>query len=119
MDLDLTLLATRHMRLMGSSGSTMDDIRECLEKTATGELPTRKVLSAVGGLFTLPEAMRAVQAHRYEGKVVLFPHLPDLPLCGLTELDDSVRAHLEAGRYWTRAAESALFEQRWKAGSSL
>ena len=79
-DLDLTLLATRHMRLMGSSGSPMDDIRECLELTATGKLPTRKVLSAVGGLFTLPEAMCAIQAHRYGGKVVLFPHLPNLPL---------------------------------------
>lgn len=110
--LDLTRLATRHMRLMGSSGSTMDDIRECLNATADGTLPTRKVLTAVGGLRTLLEALRAVESHRYLGKVVLFPYLATLPLCALTELEEPVRRHLEEGRYWTVDAERALFE-RW------
>lgn len=112
--LDLTPLATRHMRLMGSSGSTMDDIRECLNATAEGTLPTRKVLTAVGGLHTLLEALHAVETHRYLGKVVLFPHLERLPLCALTELDESVRRHLEEGRYWTVEAERVLFEKWWE-----
>ncbi|CUU02224.1 MAG: alcohol dehydrogenase catalytic domain-containing protein [Fimbriimonadales bacterium] len=112
--LDLTLLATRHMRLMGSSGSTMDDIRECLDKTASGALPTRKVLTAVGGLNTLPEALTAVQEHRYLGKVVLYPHLPRLPLQAITALSEPVRRHLESERYWTREAEEALFNEWWK-----
>lgn len=111
--LDLTPLATRHMRLMGSSGSTMDDLRQCLHLTATGELPTRKVLTAIGGLKCLPEAIEAVRTHRYLGKIVLYPHLPDFLLVGLSELRErfpSVYAHLEEGRYWTRPAEEALFE---------
>jgi threonine dehydrogenase-like Zn-dependent dehydrogenase len=110
--LDLTPLASRHMRLLGSSGSTMDDIAECLRLVAEGALPARKVIGAIGGLNALPEALQAVQSHRYPGKVVVFPQLPDLPLMGLTELHErlpEVAAHLEAGRYWTRDAERALY----------
>jgi threonine dehydrogenase-like Zn-dependent dehydrogenase len=110
--LDLTPLASRHMRIVGSSGSTMDDIAECLRLVAEGALPARKVIGAIGGLNALPEALQAVQSHRYPGKVVVFPQLPDLPLMGLTELHErlpEVAAHLEAGRYWTRDAERALY----------
>jgi threonine dehydrogenase-like Zn-dependent dehydrogenase len=110
--LDLTPLASRHMRIVGSSGSTMDDIAECLRLVAEGALPARKVIGAIAGLNALPEALQAVQSHRYPGKVVVFPQLPDLPLIGLTELHDrlpEVAAHLEAGRYWTRDAERALY----------
>jgi threonine dehydrogenase-like Zn-dependent dehydrogenase len=110
--LDLTPLASRHMRLVGSSGSTMDDIAECLRLVAEGALPARKVIGAIAGLNALPEALQAVQAHRYPGKVVVFPQLLDLPLIGLTELPErlpEVAAHLEAGRYWTRDAERALY----------
>jgi threonine dehydrogenase-like Zn-dependent dehydrogenase len=119
--LDLTLLASRHMRLLGSSGSTMDDIAECLRLVAEGALPARKVIGAIGGLNALHEALQAVQSHRYPGKVVVFPQLPDLPLMGLTELHDrlpEVAAHLESGRYWTRDAERALYRVCSKAGEN-
>ncbi|MFN7015764.1 MAG: alcohol dehydrogenase catalytic domain-containing protein [Fimbriimonadales bacterium] len=109
--LDLTLLATRHMRVMGSSGSTMDDITECLRLVAEGALPARKVIGAIAGLNALPDALRAVQEHRYPGKIVIFPQLPELPLLGLQELAPylpEVYANLEDGRYWTKAAEIAL-----------
>jgi D-arabinose 1-dehydrogenase-like Zn-dependent alcohol dehydrogenase len=109
--LDMTPLASRHMRLLGSSGSTMDDITECLRLVAEGALPARKVIGAIAGLNALPDALRAVQEHRYPGKIVIFPQLPDLPLLGLQELAShlpQVYAHLEDGRYWTKAAEEAL-----------
>lgn len=111
--LDLTQFATRHLRLMGSSGSSMADMTYCLRLTAEGILPVRRVLSAIGGLNALPEAIRAVQQHRYTGKIVIFPNLPDLPLIGLDELParlPEVAARLEEGRFWTKAAETALFE---------
>jgi threonine dehydrogenase-like Zn-dependent dehydrogenase len=119
--LDLTPLASRHMRVVGSSGSTMDDIAECLRLVAEGALPARKVIGAIAGLNALPEALQAVQSHRYPGKVVVFPQLPDLPLMGLTELHErlpEVAAHLEAGRYWTRDAERALYRVCSKAGEN-
>jgi threonine dehydrogenase-like Zn-dependent dehydrogenase len=119
--LDLTPLASRHMRIVGSSGSTMDDIAECLRLVAEGALPARKVIGAIAGLNALPEALQAVQSHRYPGKVVVFPQLPDLPLIGLTELHErlpEVAAHLEAGRYWTRDAERALYRVCSKAGEN-
>jgi threonine dehydrogenase-like Zn-dependent dehydrogenase len=119
--LDLTPLASRHMRIVGSSGSTMDDIAECLRLVAEGALPARKVIGAIAGLNALPEALQAVQSHRYLGKVVVFPQLPDLPLIGLTELHErlpEVAAHLEAGRYWTRDAERALYRVCSKAGEN-
>ena len=110
--LDLTLFATRHLRLMGSSGSSMADMAHCLRLASEGALPVRRVLSAIGGLNTLPEAIRAVLEHRYSGKVVIFPNLPTLPLLGLDELParlPEVANLLEEGRFWTKAAESALF----------
>jgi len=119
--LDLTPLASRHMRIVGSSGSTMDDIAECLRLVAEGALPARKVIGAIAGLNALPEALQAVQSHRYPGKVVVFPQLPDLPLIGLTELHErlpEVAAHLEAGRYWTRDAERALYRVCSNAGEN-
>jgi threonine dehydrogenase-like Zn-dependent dehydrogenase len=119
--LDLTPLASRHMRVVGSSGSTMDDIAECLRLVAEGALPARKVIGAIAGLNALPEALQAVQSHRYPGKVVVFPQLPNLPLIGLTELHErlpEVAAHLEAGRYWTRDAERALYRVCSKAGEN-
>jgi threonine dehydrogenase-like Zn-dependent dehydrogenase len=119
--LDLTPLASRHMRIVGSSGSTMDDIAECLRLVAEGALPARKVIGAIAGLNALPEALQAVQSHRYPGKVVIFPQLPDLPLMGLTELHEhlpEVAAHLEAGRYWTRDAERALYRVCSKVGEN-
>ncbi|MDW8105944.1 MAG: alcohol dehydrogenase catalytic domain-containing protein [Armatimonadota bacterium] len=110
--LDLTPLASRHMRLLGSSGSTMEDISECLRMVAEGALPARTVIGAIAGLNALPEALRAVQEHRYPGKIVIFPQLPELPLLGLSELATclpEVHAHLEHGCYWTKQAEEMLF----------
>ncbi|BCW95198.1 MAG: alcohol dehydrogenase catalytic domain-containing protein [Fimbriimonadales bacterium] len=119
--LNLTPLASRHMRLLGSSGSTMDDIAECLRLVAEGALPARKVIGAIAGLNALPDALRAVQTHRYPGKVVVFPQLPDLPLMGLHELPErlpEVAKHLESGRYWTRDAEHALYQVFSEAGET-
>lgn len=110
--LDLTPLASRHMRVVGSSGSTMDDITECVRLVAEGTLPARRVIGAIAGLNALPNALQAVQAHRYPGKVVVFPQLPALPLMGLNELHEhlpEVAAHFEEVRYWTLDAERALY----------
>lgn len=110
--LDLTPLATRHIRLLGSSGSSLHDMHLCLQQTENGELPTRRVLSAIGGMNAVREGIDAMQSHRYPGKIVIFPHLPDLPLMGLPELSTqlpTVYEKLENGRFWTREAEEELF----------
>lgn len=110
--LDLTPLATRHIRLLGSSGSSLADMRLCLQQTESGELPTRRVLSAIGGMNAVREGIEAMQNHKYTGKIVIFPHLPHLPLMGLPELSTqlpTVYEKLENGRFWTREAEEELF----------
>lgn len=112
--IDLTPFATRHLRILGSSGSSLADMKRCLELTETGELPTRRVLAAIGGMNSVQQGIDAMAKHLYPGKIVIFPHLPDLPLMGLQELQDrlpSVYQHLEDGRFWTRQAEQELFEQ--------
>lgn len=113
LSMDLTSLATRHIRLLGSSGSSLADMRFCLQKTESGELPTRRVLSAIGGMYAVRDGIAAMQKHLYPGKIVIFPHLPALPLMGLPELKHllpAVYEKLEDGRFWTREAEEALFE---------
>lgn len=112
--IDLTPFATRHVRILGSSGSSLADMKRCLELTETGELPTRRVLAAIGGMNSVHQGIDAMAKHLYPGKIVIFPHLPDLPLLGLQELQDrlpSVYQYLEDGRFWTRQAEQELFEQ--------
>ena len=40
-------------------------------------------MAAIGGMNVAPEAMQAVMDGVYPGKIVIFPHIPDLPLMGL------------------------------------
>ena len=62
-------------------------------------------------MHAVPAALAAMMENRFPGKIVIYPHLPDLPLLGLDELHaalPAVHAALGAGHTWTRAAEATL-----------
>lgn len=112
--LDLSPFWARQQQIVGSSGSSLADLAFALQKTEAGELPTRRALAAIGGLRTLREGLVAVKEHRFTGKIILFPNLPDLPLLSLQELRTTfptVYERLEEGRFWTLEAEKELFER--------
>jgi threonine dehydrogenase-like Zn-dependent dehydrogenase len=103
-------------RLVGSSGSALDDMRFTLAEAEAGRLATDKAVAAIGGINTLGEGLEGVAGRRFPGKVVIYPQL-DFPLMPLSELKDylpAVAGKLEGGQFWNREAEAALFEQLLK-----
>ncbi len=111
--LDMSAIYLRGVRLIGHSGSTIDDMRRVLNLTEAGKLAPHHVVAAIGSLDAAWEGLRAVAEGRYPGKIIIYPHLRTLPLTALPELRHSlpqVHARLRDGRIWTRAAETALFD---------
>ena len=101
----------RQARVIGSTASTIDDLRLMLQKTESGELSTNRSVAAIGGLAQAKEGIQALMDNRYPGKVVIFPQIPDLPLTALPDLGQrfpSVHARLARGSVWTKEAEEEL-----------
>lgn len=108
---DYNLVTAHGNRFVGTSGSSIEDLRHMLALVESDVLSTNGAVAAVAGLEAVPEGLRAVADGRFAGKVVIYPHIDDLPLTTLDELADtlpSVYAKLQDGRIWTREAEEEL-----------
>lgn len=67
-------------------------------------------------MYTVQEGYRALMEGRYPGKIMIYPHLKDLPLLSLSELAreyPDIGSKLGPGNSWTLEAEVALFERFW------
>jgi len=107
-ELDLNRLFERDNRIIGHSASDIEDMQVMLMQVESHELDTNRSLAAVGSLDAAREGMQAVIDTAFPGKVVIFPHIKDLPLTPLAELKEkmpSVYSLLKDGREWTNAAE--------------
>lgn len=112
--LDIADVARKNVRVVGTSGSAIADMRAVLEKSASGELDTQASLAAIGGLGAFRDGLEAVKGSRFPGKTVIFLHVDDLPLVPLTELGSvrpQVAEALRPGALWSRAAEDLLLEE--------
>jgi threonine dehydrogenase-like Zn-dependent dehydrogenase len=101
------------VRLIGHSGSGLDDQIAIVERAAAGHLAPERCVSAIGGLRQVPDGLKAMLAATYPGKIVIFPAVPDFPLTALPDLRETlpgVYAKLADGRTWTAAAEEAFLE---------
>lgn len=100
----------------GTSGLTMQDQVQVLDRAMAGTLSPERVVAAVGGLSAARDAMQAVMEGRFPGKVVIFPQIREFPLMGLEALSQTYPAigeKLGEGMTWTKAAESAFIEAFW------
>lgn len=112
-NLDANAIRARGVRYIGSSGSSIADMRETLEMVETGALSTNTSLAAIGGMQAAREGMMGVKQGRFPGKSLVYPLIPDLPLVALHELKDiypSVYAKLKDGKFWTNEAEEELLK---------
>lgn len=110
-NLDVNSIVRRRVRHLGSSGSSIADMRQTLEQVESRELSTNASLAAIGGMRAAREGIAAVKEGRFPGKTLIFPHIPDLPLTPLAELKNlypSVHAKLKDGQFWTKEAEEEL-----------
>jgi threonine dehydrogenase-like Zn-dependent dehydrogenase len=109
--LDLERVARDGVRLWGTSGSSIADLRSILEKAEEGALATDSVVAAVGGIEAVRDGLVAVRDGTFLGKTVIYPHCAGLPLTPLAELavrHPSFGATLRFGKYWTAASEAEL-----------
>jgi hypothetical protein len=101
----------------GTSGLTIDDQAAVMHRAEEGSLSPGRMVAAIGGMETVPEAIQAVIDGTYPGKIVVFPQIHDLPLMGLDELKDKlpdVAEKLGPCDVWTDQAEQVLIENYWK-----
>ncbi len=110
--IDLDTYIEKRLYFIGTSGSTLDDMKRMLEKTETGRLDTNVSVAAVSGLDAAVEGIRAVENRLIAGKIIVYPACKGLGLTRLEELSEKlpeVAQHLSDG-LWTKAAEKALLE---------
>lgn len=109
--IDVNDIRTRGVRYIGSSGSSIADMRETLAMVESGELSTNASLAAIGGMKAAQEGLGGVKEGRFPGKTLVFPFIPDMPLMALSELRDAfptVYAKMKDGKFWTKEAEDEL-----------
>ena len=104
----------RQRRIVGSSGSRIEDLAGVLEKACSRALAPEQATVAVTGLEGARQALQGVAEGHYPGKVVVYPHARGLPLTTLSEMAarmPAVAARLGEGGVWTREAEEELLRE--------
>ncbi len=107
-ELDLSDAYLKDTRVIGHSASTIDDLRLMLRQTEAGVLSPNRSVAAIGSLSAARDGLQAVMDTTYPGKIVIYPHIKDMPLTALPDLKDkmpTVYAKLKDGREWTAEAE--------------
>lgn len=103
----------KDIRYIGHSASTIDDLRLMLSQAESGELSPNRAVAAVGSLSAVYDGLKAVHDTTFPGKVVIFPHIKEMPLTALPDLKDvlpTVYAKLHEGREWTVEAEAEFLK---------
>ncbi|SPE59764.1 Alcohol dehydrogenase, catalytic domain, GroES-like family [Verrucomicrobia bacterium] len=108
-ELDLDSYLAKQLYFIGTSGSTLDDMKLVLAKVVSRQLDTNLSVAAVSGLDGAIDGIRAVEKNLVPGKILVYPACRGLKLTPLPEL--SGQLPLTGGR-WSKEAEEAL------AGSS-
>ena len=104
----------RQVRLVGHSGSNLDDQIHTVKKTLDGSLKPELSVAAVGGMDQLVAGLQAMIDKKYAGKIIIYPHVPEFPLTGLQEFktaDPEVFESLTDSKFWCAEAEKAFLEK--------
>lgn len=103
----------RGIKIIGSSGSRISDLRKVLDMVERKELNTNLSVAAIGGLNAAREGLEGVNTARFPGKTVIYPQIPDLPLMSIEEVAErlpELKDKLGPHGAWTKEAEQALLE---------
>ena len=110
--LDLDSYIERQAYFIGTSGSTIEDMKIVLSKVTQRQLDTNLSVAAISGLDGAVDGIRAVEHQTIPGKILVYPACRGLKLTRLTELAEAypdVAQHLQDG-VWTKEAERALLK---------
>jgi D-arabinose 1-dehydrogenase-like Zn-dependent alcohol dehydrogenase len=112
--IDLSRVYLDHVRVIGHTASSIDDLKLMLYQAESNLLAPNRSVAAVGSLEAASDGLQALQDAVYPGKVVIFPHIKPMPITAVPDLKDvlpSVYARLENGHDWTVEAENEFLNQ--------
>ncbi len=105
-------LISPYFQITGVTGLKMQNLVHLLDLVKEGKIDLNSSIAALGGMNSVPEAIKAVESRKYPGKIVIYPHLEDLPLLSLSEHAKRSRLPDQAlaeGLIWTSLAEESIF----------
>ncbi len=111
--IDLDMYIEKGLYFIGTSGSTLEDMRRMLEKVESGRLDTNLSVAAVCGLAGATDGIRAVENRSVAGKIIVYPACRTMGLVPLSEMEQKmpdVADCLNDG-LWTKQAEQKLLEK--------
>jgi threonine dehydrogenase-like Zn-dependent dehydrogenase len=110
--IDLDAYIGKQLYFIGTSGSTLEDMKRMLEKAESGRLDTNLSVAAVSGLAGATDGIRAVENRSIAGKIVVYPACKDLPLMPLDKMSEKMPQVAEClnDGLWTKKAEQKLLE---------
>jgi hypothetical protein len=109
-EIDLDAYIEKQCYFIGTSGSTLDDMKTVLAKVKARKLDTNLSVAAVAGLDGAIDGIRAVEKNLMPGKIIVYPFARGMKLTALTEIgkDHSGVAKTLRDGHWTLEAERAL-----------
>jgi threonine dehydrogenase-like Zn-dependent dehydrogenase len=111
--INLETYIQKRLYFIGTSGSTLDDMRRMLAKVESGRLNTNVSVAAICGLEGAVDGIRAVENRSVAGKIIVYPACKGLGLVLLSELSGKmpdVAQSLNNG-LWTKQAEQRLLSR--------
>jgi len=111
-EIDLNTYIEKRLYFIGTSGSTLDDMKRMLAKVESGQLDTNVSVAAISGLEGATDGIRAVENRTIAGKIIVYPACRSLGLVPLEELRARMPdvAECLAEGLWTKEAEQKLLE---------
>ncbi len=109
---DLDSYIEKQLYFIGTSGSTLEDMKSMLAQIESGRFDTNVSVAAICGLDGVCDGIKAVENRSVAGKIVVYPACKGLGLTPITKLADKmpdVAACLNNG-LWTAQAEKKLIE---------
>ena len=112
-EIDLDAYIEKQLYFIGTSGSTLEDMKRMLEKAESGRLDTNLSVAAISGFEGAAAGIRAVENRSIAGKIIVYPACRDLGLVTLQEMAEKMPDVAEClnDGLWTRLAEQKLLEK--------
>lgn len=111
--IDMDYYTENSLYMIGTSGSTLEDMRIVLGKVDQNVMDTNTSVAAISGMKGAIEGLRGVDTQRFHGKVIVYPHIPEMGLIELEKLPEvmpEVASLLKDG-VWTKESEAALIKK--------
>lgn len=104
--------------LVGTSGGSRSDMEESLELSATGAINPSRMVTHVGGLDAVPDALSDLPSFT-GGKILIYPHI-EMDLTAIADLDELggsdprfarlARLCADGNDIWNQAAEEYVLQ---------